>query len=235
MTKKIILLGIGLLFSIASICQAASVTMHWEPSEGEVIGYKIFQKISTDEDYNFNQPVVIPNITDNDGLIPPSVDQITINDLSNPGSDLTYQWVCRAYSAEDVSDSSNQVEQEIFGITPPAPNNIMIAYNVNSNAILFQWQQLHEELVNGYYISCSETVGDIGNVINDVGKDISVMLYPVSFINPGEIKVLYFTIAPYRSKILVTENNQQIPVIVDKRNIQIGEKELVFKLLKVAQ
>lgn len=110
MFKKMIILGIGLLFcvSIPSIGFAAGVTLAWDASSGEVNGYRIY--------YGTSQ-----------GTYPSSVDTGNVTEYALTGlqDGTTYYFVARAYNDFGESENSNEVSwtspETPIDHTPPLP------------------------------------------------------------------------------------------------------------------
>jgi len=106
MTKQAMF--IGMFFSafilIAAQVQAAGVTLAWDPSEGEVKGYRIYYGTQS---HNYTMSVDAGNVT-----------QFTVSGLDEG---KTYYFVVRAYNEVGESGDSNEVTWTYRDTTPPLP------------------------------------------------------------------------------------------------------------------
>lgn len=93
-TKTIVAIGYYLLI-VSPLVVSASVTLAWDPNDPAPQGYNIYQRV---EGHDYSTPVNSNGITDT---------TYTVEDLQ-PG--VTYYFVVRAFSGEDLSGDSNEVQ-----------------------------------------------------------------------------------------------------------------------------
>ena len=110
---QIFLLIILFLFIIISIANATKVTLTWDPNEGEIDGYKVYQRIEG-EIYNYDLPVASTSFGN---------EKVEL-DISE---DNTYYWVVKAYKDNRYSDNSNEVTAIVdSGNMPFAPTGCIV-------------------------------------------------------------------------------------------------------------
>lgn len=112
-TIRSLILSSLLIFSFIGFCYAADVTLAWDANIPAPDGYRLFQRLSTDAGYNYNNPIWTgPETT------------TTVRDLL-PGK--TYFFVVRAFVEDNESGDSNEVD---FMAPVSNPVNLRIVIEV---------------------------------------------------------------------------------------------------------
>jgi len=217
---KSIIIAVFLVLISCVLVVADQLTLAWDPNDPTPDGYKLFQKIG-ETTYDYLSPVT--NDMYQDGIIPGDVTTFTTQELQIPdlispnpvilvepvwsrtentitlewnqpttNIDLIHYFVVRAFVGEDESGDSNEVSHTV------------------SNAVLVNyWVVYYSETSGGPWTALS--------TIQNAGQATPTITDPLTVVQSGEIKTIYFTVVSFVDDTLYSQNAQETSVIVDKR------------------
>lgn len=200
---------------------AGEVTLAWDANDPTPDGYLLFERIGEGSQYNYTSPVLISDITNDSGQIPPNMTQITVKDLGRRGEILTYYFVLRAYVGTDQSGDSNEVYQTFDYRIPSVPIELAVEYQKDTNSVHASWKQNDSTMVDNWKIFYSETSGEnyqVLDTIQNTGQTGDITTTKSLSVPSGTIKTFYFVVVAFRKDSnIFSANSAEVSVVIDKR------------------
>jgi hypothetical protein len=219
----IVLLLINVLVTGLMIhnAEADSVTLAWDPNTPDPDGYRLYQR-QDDGSYDYNNPVQIPGVTNQNGDIPADTTTVTLDDLGIICDITDYYWVVRAFVRTDESGDSNEVTMVVDWSCPVTVVNFQASYNYATSEINIGFEQQGSVPVDNWKIYWTRTSGQdyqLFDTIQNDGSNTPTVTRPFTEVADGQRETIYFTVVSFRNDQLYSQNSPEQAVDIDRRSV----------------
>lgn len=215
-----------ILLYFAFEAKSESITLEWEYGEQDPEGFRVYQTIPEQNAagdwqavYDYINPVTTALYQD--GNIPGSMREVTIELPGRQGQVTKYLFVARAYRGGVESADSNEVAYKVVLIPPAAPQGLTGVYDAQGQSITLQWQQGQDGYGISHWIIYRRLSGDFIPLGTVSGGQALTLTADVSALAPAGVSTdIDFTVTAYRSSGVFSANSNVVTVTVDRRELQ---------------
>jgi hypothetical protein len=162
--KKIIFFLIGIWLSLAGICQAKIITLTWDPSSGDVWGYKLYYGFSS---RNYEEAFDVGNTTSCEFEVEEgekyylAVTAYNGNGESGFSNEVFYEYTLNSPPIADAGPDQTVTSNDIVFLDASA------SYDNDDSIVTYLWQQLSGPSVELYPYQNEVTVNFDAPIVNN--------------------------------------------------------------------
>lgn len=205
-----ILVFLILLFSMT--VRAEKIMLEWDPPEGQYDGVYIYQHTAAPDDvYDFTSPVAD---------VPAGQTSVVLDIPGIEGQVLKYQWVAKAYRADQQSAESNEVSYKVVRVVPISPINLTGSYDAKSSEINLTFEQPTDPYAIDHWAIYYSVDGsgfiELGAIYD---PDQLRLEGEFNAVKAGEKKAIIFRAISYRRSGVYSADSNNFELVIDRTDV----------------